>query len=270
MTSSKHGNTRMKATRKNNGLLIFWLLVVSFFISVSSAAVGSQSFSFAVFGDNHGDRPVFRDLIKHINKDKSIKFCVNTGDFVVSASELQYQRYKKATKKLRPKLYNVVGNHDVYRGGYKYYKKYYGPTYYSFDYQGAHFVLLDNAWSKSFNYKQFAWLKKDLAKYRDKKVFVFIHKPIFDPTDIFKDYMMSGRKVAAELVNFFAKNKVDYVCAGHIHGYAKAKRKGVNYQISGGAGAPLHLPREWGGFYHYVKITVDKKGINAKVVRFYE
>jgi hypothetical protein len=81
---------------------------------------------------------------------------------------------------------------------------------------------------------------------------------------------MSGRKVTEELVKLFAKYKVTRVFAGHIHGYAKTERDGVVYSISGGGGGQLHLPPEFGGFYHYLRIDVDKKKITDTIRRVYD
>jgi hypothetical protein len=63
---------------------------------------------------------------------------------------------------------------------------------------------------------------------------------------------------------------VNYVFAGHIHGYASSKRNGTVYIVSGGGGGPLHLPEDFGGFYHYVKIKVEGENIFDKIVRVYE
>jgi predicted phosphodiesterase len=212
-----------------------------------------ESFSFVVFGDNRDGDMIFMDLIKKLNQKKDIAFVVNTGDF------------------LKFKLYHVPGNHDLVENGYKYYKKYIRPQYYySFDYQNSHFVVLNNAFKQSFNAKQFNWLKEDLAATKKENIFVFMHRPTFDPTEIYKGYVMSGRETVKELMKVFKRYKVDYVFAGHLHGYARAEREGVIYVVTGGAGAPLYLPRDFGGFYHYVRIKVEGDNIKDEVLKTYE
>ena len=88
--------------------------------------------------------------------------------------------------------------------------------------------------------------------------------------EIYKNHIMSGRETIKQLMEVFKKYKVDYVCAGHIHGYARAERDGIVYVVTGGAGAPLYLPREFGGINHYVKIWVAGDKISDEVLMIYE
>jgi len=236
----------------------------------ASPASTDESFSFVVFGDNRDGDEIFMALIDKVNQEKNIAFAVNTGDLVPNGSEKGYQNYLKMISSLEVQLYNVPGNHDMVKGGYKRFKKYFGPYYYSFDHKNSHFIILNNAFKESFGVKQFNWLKKDLVRTKKENIFVFMHKPCFDPSEIFKDHIMSGRKVTEELMALFKKHGVDYVLAGHIHGYARAERDGIVYLVTGGAGAPLYLPGNFGGFYHYVKIRVAGNKIRDEVVKIYE
>jgi 3',5'-cyclic AMP phosphodiesterase CpdA len=238
-----------------------------FLVSCSFAA---ESFSFVVFGDNRDGDEIFMDLIEKVNQEKDISFAVSTGDMVSYGRAKEYAKYLKMISELSTKLYPVPGNHDLVGNGYKYYRKHFGPFYYSFDYKNSHFVVLNNAFNKSFDYKQFDWLRNDLEETDKENIFVFMHKPLFDPSEIYKGHVMSGRKTADELRRLFKRYQVDYVIAGHIHGYAKGKRNGVIYVVTGGGGAPLYLPRNFGGFHHYVKINVDGDKIEDEVVRIYE
>jgi len=155
-------------------------------------------------------------------------------------------------------------------GGWKVFEKYFGPAYYSFDYQNSHFIVLDNSFQNRFDRTQFEWLKKELSSSQAKHKFVFMHRPTFDPSEIYQDYTMSGREVTQELMRLFTKFKVDYVFAGHIHGYARAERDGVIYIVTAGAGAPLYLPAGMGGFYNYVRVSVDNGKVSDKVINIYE
>ena len=68
------------------------------------------------------------------------------------------------------------------------------------------------------------------------------------------------------------KHKVAEVYLGHIHAYSTAKQDGVNYTLSGGAGAGLHNrygPK--GNVHHYVICDVSADGtLKQQVVRFYD
>ena len=243
------------------------LLAAGLLVGLLAGAVAAEPFSFVVFGDNRDGEETFLRLIDKVNQEDNLAFGFNTGDFVSQGQEWEYKHYLALTKKLKPKIYNVPGNHDMVKYGYKYFTKYFGPYYYSFDYANSHFIVLNNAFNQSFQAQQFAWLKQDLAKTKQEHIFVFMHRPTFDPTEIYENYVMSGRQTVKALMELFTRYNVDYVFAGHLHGYARAEREGVVYIIAAGAGAPLYLPKAFGGFNHYVKITVDENKISDKVVR---
>ena len=229
-----------------------------------------NAFSFAVFGDSHSNTDIFRTILDKVNADPEIEFAVHTGDLVNYGKLTGYEKYLSQTKGRRVQIYQVMGNHDAVSGGYKLFQKYFGPAYYSFDRENAHFIILDNAFKGDFNKIQYNWLVADLKKNQGKPIFVFFHKPVFDPTELYSDYIMSERKTAEELKELFRKYRARYVITGHIHGFGKAEREGIIYMISGGAGGSLHLPYYLGGFYHYVKITVKGDKITDKAVKLDE
>lgn len=227
-----------------------------------------DSFSFVAFGDNQGSDEIFLDLIDKVNQEQ-IDFALHLGDMVINGTPQEFEHYLELLSNIKVKTYTVPGNHDVVQGNHIF-KKYFGSLYYSFDYKNTHFIVLNNSFKRSFDAEQFAWLKQDLAKTDQEHIFVFMHRPTFDPTEIYKNYMMSGRRVTEELMRLFEKYKVDYVIAGHLHGYARTKRKGVVYLISGGAGGPLYLPKDFGGFHHYVRIDVAGDKIKDRVIKLYD
>jgi 3',5'-cyclic AMP phosphodiesterase CpdA len=228
------------------------------------------AYSFVVFGDKGSGDEIFTELIQKLKQEKGLSFAVNLGDFVANGNPNQFLTYRQQIASLKVPVYNVLGNHDGAKGSWKLFEKYFGPLYYSFDYNNSHFIILNNAFKESFDREQFEWLKADLAKTKAQYKFVFMHKPVFDPSEIYKDYIMSGRAVTEELGKLFTKHQVDYVFAGHIHAYAKSKRAGVTYIVSGGVGSPLHLPPEFGGFYHYILIDVENGKIRDKAIRIYD
>lgn len=238
------------------------------FLCVLSFASFAAEFSFAVFGDNENGDHIFNDLIKEMNYDDTIRFAVNAGDITSGGTFSEYRHYWQMTKQANVKIYDTIGNHDIGPAGrgIETFKRKYGSTYYSFDYENARFIILDNAANDGFGEKQFAWLKEKLAT--DKLVFVFMHRPFFDITGTYPKHIMYPLKDAQRLEAMLEKRKVKYVFAGHIHGYAKEKLNGVVYVTTAGAGAPLYLPQFDGGFYHYVKMTVDGPNVEDEVVRF--
>ena len=240
---------------------------ISFILFVFLLSTSSLAFSFAVLGDSHDGWDTYETILKKINADKDIKFAINTGDFASNGKLKNYQKYIKISEKCRVPIYNVPGNHDESHGGYKYFSKFFGPFYYSFDYENAHFILLNNAFKSDFDNKQYEWLISDLKQNKKEKTFVFMHKPVFDSTEILPDYIMDNRRMTGLLIDTFKKYRVNYVMSGHLHTYARAGRDGIVYIISGGAGGSLHLPYYMGGFNHYMKITVDSGKIADEVIK---
>ncbi|MBI5700947.1 metallophosphoesterase [Candidatus Saganbacteria bacterium] len=239
------------------------IVLIILLLTASSAF----AFSFVVFGDNRDGDAVYKKILDKVNSDKTITFSVNTGDFVARGQESEYIKYQKMIKKSKIPIYHVMGNHDGVFGGWKFYKKYFGSDYYSFDHENSHFVVLNNAFKSSFDAKQYNWLISDLKKNKRQHTFVFFHKPTFDVSGFYGDYVMSDRQASETMMALFKKYKVEYVFTGHVHGYARAEREGIIYTITGGGGAPLYLPKNAGGFYHYVKVTVEDDKIADEVVR---
>ena len=125
---------------------------------------GGGNFSFAVVGDNRTG-PFFCDLIfkKIINdiKRHPVDFLINTGDFVFSGRKDQYEKYTKLISTLEIPTFAVAGNHDTEKGGRKEYLRRFGPTYYSFDYKGCRFIVLENI-DGALGEKQLTWLEEKL------------------------------------------------------------------------------------------------------------
>ena len=245
------------------------LLLFFVFLLATSIACHCARFSFVVMGDNRDGDAVFKDLIKKVNKDKNVRFIVNTRDFTSGGTEPEYERYWKMSRASKVKIYEAIGNHDIgfFNTGQKLFKEKYDETYYSFDSGGARFIILDNARSGGMGRKQFSWLKDALDTKKLK--FVFMHKPLFDPTGTYPNYIMTPRDENESLNKLLIRAGVNYVFAGHIHGYGREEKDGIVYIVTAGGGAPLYLPAFGGGFYHYVKVTVDGSKIYDKVIKVY-
>src|SRR6185369_8671449 len=84
----------------------------------------AQPFTFAVFGDNRGDEsgeqpPAFSQLLEAINH-RNPAFVLDTGDMIYGHTRdeeqlrEQWRIYTAAAKRLRPLLFHVPGNHDIW------------------------------------------------------------------------------------------------------------------------------------------------------------
>lgn len=138
--------------------------------------------------------------------------------------------------KLNNPVYYTAGNHDINSISdgpelqYLTYKKYIGPTYYSFNYSNVHFVILESVKWDGYRYfgefgeKQLDWLKNDLKHVDENRLVLFImHIPIFT-----WDGKNKLKKTVSDSDNFISivkdfKNSL--IIAGHTHTIEKIYSK---------------------------------------------
>lgn len=120
--------------------------------------------------------------------------------------------------------YNVIGNHDINydakirEHANETYESVYGPSFYSFDYGHAHFIVMDNIdwfspensdryrYRAGFGKKQLDFVKKDLAGVpAEKPVVLMMHIPL------------SGTNDRRELYNIIEKRPFCISFSGHTH-----------------------------------------------------
>ena|GEM_PF-1977651 len=150
-----------------------------------------------------------------------------------------------------------------------------GRLPYSFDWEDFHFVALnsettDDSWLMryfGFNRQQNRiagtqrdWLEEDLAKNQDKKIVVFIHKPLFPP--VFSrhegyclDQYYSDRE---KLLDLFKAHSVRVVFTGHEPVFQWTRIADTCYVITGGAGRRPKAVKRFGGFHHFLYVTIDE------------
>ncbi len=222
---------------------------------------------FAVFGDSRGApiSPIFAKLVEAVNRTEA-QFAFHTGDFYSGTSNpvegaKQVEAYLRIVAKSRIPIYPVMGNHDVSPGTYKPCRERIfngGPTYYSFDHENCHFVVLDlyePGFRGRLSPRQWTWLESDLRKARGKHIFVFLHPPLF-PVDGHLKSSVHPRQVE-RLAALFKECGVGLVFCGHEHIYARLVYDGLVQVVTGGAGAPLYRPLP------LKKLPYDKAKISA-------
>ena len=213
-----------------------------------------DSFTFAHVTDLHlGDPRGFRENIAQTIGWKSIKKCIEEinllqPDFVIISGDLVYgqlypyeysREYKKCFEMLQ--LFDVPtflcpGNHDGYNrfreDGLDFWKTYFGPLYYSFDYGDYHFTAINSYdapsslracmlsfplnWGGYISDSQLQWVKNDLVIHQNRSLFVFLHhNPLWETlNNSLTGQSYLNREELQMLVNTYG---VDMVLAGHIH-----------------------------------------------------
>jgi hypothetical protein len=185
---------------------------------------------FVIFGGDNAD-------IDGIKNGKTADSLYNHFKSIVDASQFQ--------------VYSAIGNHDRFMGdtsrtdlsGSKLFEKYFGPTYYSFDQQGIHFIVLNSVQSDTVpgyfvNRDQMAWLRNDLGKLTPSTPIVLIvHVPVLSMYyPAVNGYFTSADMIAnfKEVWDAFSKYNLKLTLQGHQHLYEEILSKG-NWFVTGGA-----------------------------------
>jgi predicted MPP superfamily phosphohydrolase len=214
----------------------------------------TDDFSFIHITDFHVGDP--RGLLESIRETlgmKSIKRCISEinilhPDFVIISGDLVFgQLYPREYSREYKKCYELIqkfdvptylcpGNHDGYRrpfeDGLEFWKKYFGPLYYSFDYGNYHYLSINSYdmsalsrfaflfipfnWGGSIQDEQLNWIEDDLASNSSDLTFMFMHhNPLWDTRgdSIFR----KPYKNRENLLGLIDQYEVDMVLAGHVH-----------------------------------------------------
>ena len=260
-------------------------LAMPTFVSASAGTTPPGSFDFVFFTDTHiqpeldaahGCDMCFRKIAA-LNPE----FAIMGGDHVFDAFEVNrvragmvYDLYKRTEQQLGMPMHHAIGNHDVFgvfarsgvapsdpAYGKKMYQDRIGQTYYSFDYKGYHFVVLDSIqptadrmWEARVDEGQLRWLRDDLkALQHGAPVIAVCHCPLVTAfaTYAYTQIVGADRKYntmtvanAADVLEVFESANVLAVLQGHTHVNEVVSYKNTQYITSGAVcGNWWHGPR---------------------------
>ncbi|HEV2689443.1 MAG TPA: metallophosphoesterase, partial [Bryobacteraceae bacterium] len=165
------------------------IAVVLCFVAIAAlpAATEQNDFRFSILGDRTGDavpgvyEAVWRDVAA-IHPD----FVINVGDTIQGGNDAtaasEWKALRPIWERYRHPFYFTPGNHDIWSPvSRKIYEQQTGhPAFYGFNYQNAHFTVLDNSETENLSDEQMAFLERDLAANKDRNLkFVLFHKPFW-------------------------------------------------------------------------------------------
>ena len=258
---------------------------------LTTAVEPGEPFTFVVYGDSRSDHDAHEAVVAAMAGEEDARFVVHTGDLVSDGEDAVdwdwFFQITAATMAQRP-LFPVVGNHDEDGGAADLLDAAFAlpgdELYYSFDYGGAHFVILDQYVNMvlacaqdevlvdhCLDEEQLAWLEQDLqaASQTADLIFVCAHEGPYSSK--------SGRSGSLQmrvLLPMFDQYGVTAIISGHDHYYERGFTDGgIPYVISGGGGAGLysvgdpsddpHTVAANESTYHYVVVEVT-----GQLVRF--
>jgi 3',5'-cyclic AMP phosphodiesterase CpdA len=150
------------------------------------------------------------------------EFVIFTGDLTHTTDDPRERRkrmteFRDIVGKLDAKTVRFMpGEHDASLDNGRAFKEFFGPTHYTFEHKGVHFIVLDNVSDPAAKLgdEQLAWLAADLKQQpADARIVVFAHRPLFDLYPQW-DWATRDGAQAVELLMPHANVTVFY---GHIH-----------------------------------------------------
>jgi hypothetical protein len=226
----------------------------------------SRKFSFAIIGDKTGggrdNWPIFDSAIAEINLLRP-DFAIMVGDLIqgytpdtVQASA-EWEEFHSHADAIDASLLFLPGNHDVTTPQLMdFWQRNIGRLYYSFDYLGCHFIVLNTEQERftgkwDFGTEQMEFILSDLAEADDARhTFLFMHKPAWDD----ETYAADWTRIDDVLLG-----RPHTVFAGHRHNLSHEVRSDARHIVLGPTGAGLNPSnvKELGAFHHYTWVTVD-------------
>lgn len=253
----------------------FVLLAATLCLSASilsgwiAASPTDARFEFAILGDRTGEAQpgVYQQVWKEAAAEHPA-FLAATGDSIEglddATAESQWRDVERIWQPYRRyPLYLVAGNHDVWSpASAQLFRKYAGhPLRYSFDYQQAHFTILDNSLSDDLSSEDLDYLEKDLKAHAAAPVkFVFSHRPSWIVPVALQNPDFPLHRLARQF-------GVQYVIAGHVHQMLRFQLQGVTYLSMPSSGGHLRLSKAYqdGWFFGHARVTMNGAAIDFQL-----
>ena len=231
-------------------------------------AAGQDDFYFVQMSDshwgfegppNHDAKGTLKKAVAAVNSlPEQPDFIMFTGDLTHTTvnpveRRKRMREFQEIVKDLKAKTVRFMpGEHDASLDNGKAFQEFFGPTRYSFDHKGVHFIVVDNVSDPRamVGDEQLAWLDADLKKQKqDAPIVVFTHRPLFDLVPQWDWATRDGAKAIALLMPYTNLT----VFYGHIHqehhhmtGHiAHHAAKGLMFPLPAPGSQPDRAPLPW-------------------------
>jgi Icc protein len=231
-------------------------------LAFAAAKPSRNVFRFCILGDRTGDAQ--SGIYERVWRDVDAQhpdFVINVGDTIQGGNDATAESEWAALKPLwahnKFPFYFTPGNHDIWSpASRKIYEKATGhPASYGFDFENAHFTVLDNSQTEDLSDEQMRFLESDLVAHGDRDPkFVFFHKPFW----LIPVKFQSAQFPFHQLVKKFG---VRYVISGHGHQFLRLLDDGIVYLEAGSSGGKLKgegFEKGWFFGYTLVHVVGDK------------
>ena len=265
-----------------------------------------SSFSFVFCTDIHVEPERnavqgFTQAIDTINK-LNPAFVITGGDLIMDAlgqsygrADSLYKLYQQVSTKFKMPVYNTMGNHEIYgiysksgadpsnpEYGEKMFEMRMGKSYYTFDYNGWKFMILNSIEdTKKSKYigliddAQIEWIKDELNK-TDPKTPIVISTHIPFITAFMQKYY--GSTVAGdsslvvinskEVIDLFKGYNLKLVLQGHLHTVEDIFIDGIHFITGGAISAAWWTGPNMGFEEGFMYITVNGEDFDWKYIDY--
>lgn len=202
-----------------------------------------QNFSFAVVGDTHValDTKRLREIFTRAAGEGDA-FVILLGDIVDQGDTSSYHAVEEAIRDsaFQGKILPIVGNHDVFEGGWDEYRARFGPSHYAVTLGNSRFLAVDTA-DGSLAKEEVEWLRARLEEPGPAHTFILSHYAPVVPG--VRTYLkLASEELSHRLMKMASVFGVRGWLAGHYHSYVSREVAGVTYLIAGGGGGRRMAP----------------------------
>jgi predicted phosphodiesterase len=238
-----------------------------FLLTAFAQPQAADKFSFALLGDRTGETQpgVYLEAWRETIAEHPA-FVLTVGDTIQGYDDKTIDsEWRQVFEMLAPfhryPLFLTPGNHDVWDAeSSKAYVKYSGhPLHYSFDWQQAHFTILNNSESDDLKPEEISFLEQDLEAHKAQPLkFIVSHRPSWLFPVVLRDPGFPLHQLAR-------KYGVKYVIAGHIHQMLHFELDGITYLSMASSGGHLRNDKEYrhGWFFEHTEVSVS--GASARI-----
>ncbi len=235
----------------------------------AGAKAGDEDFYFVQLSDSHWGfegpainpdaQGTLKKAVAAVNGlSRPPDFVMFTGDLTHTTDDPKERRkrlgeFRDIVGALKVKdVHFMPGEHDASLDNGKAFKEFFGPTRYTFDHKGVHFIVVDNVSdpTAAIGDEQLQWLKADLdARPKEARIVVFTHRPLFD---LYPQWDWATRDGAQAIALLQTHDNVT-VFYGHIHqenhfqtgNIAHHSAKGLMFALPVAGSQPKRLPVPW-------------------------
>jgi predicted MPP superfamily phosphohydrolase len=239
--------------------------IILFFLAL--IRLPAADFHFVILGDRTGEAQpgIYQEVWKNAAQENPA-FVVTIGDTIQGLDDKTADREWREAQQIFIKqitLYLTPGNHDIWSDlSEKLFRKYSGHApHYSFDYEQAHFTILDNSRTDQFTPAELAFLEADLRAHEKQPVkFVFSHRPSWLIDVLLKNPHNAVHQLAK-------KYGVQYVISGHVHQMIHSNFEGITYLSMPSAGGHLRASMKYedGWFFAHTMVEVTGAEVHFQI-----